>query len=1277
MMQFLRKISIYTAYTFAALLILLAVVVGLFRLFLPRLPEYQEEIKVWAGDAIGMDVAFSGMNARWGLSGPELEFYDAELIRRDNQQRILAAERVGVGVSVSSLLFERTLVVDHVLIRDTSVEIRQLDDGSWWIQGAPFDELPIPRAEASLQPADFEVVGEDVEVRFLQPGDERPRDISVRRAVVSIDEQRVALDLIGRLPADLGRQVELSATQLLTVPAEQRGWDIRMDVDALDLAGLSRLQLFPGRRLISGVGDLELSLVWAGQRVVNAAGNAMFTDIATDADQAFDLAGRFEVDVEDDGWFVEVENFNVATRDTQWPDTTVRIESSKDTSGKTVILAVDATYANLDDASLLLPWLPPERQQQILDLELGGIVRDLDFTVYNLDDESPAFDIEAELEDFSIAAMGSIPGVRGFSGSLSASQERGHADIASDDMRLDLPRLLDRPIDIDSVAGSVTWRSDGGRLLVITDRFSVSTPFLVATGDGDLTISGSGESPEINLNMDWSISDVAVAKLYLPRRIMKPNLYDWFQGALIRGSIPRGSLRLNGPLDKFPFDDDEGKLLVEGSVRGLTLKYHPDWPAAEQAELEVVLDNRRLYSRRNRATHAGNRSVDAAIEIADLWRPVLKIDALVTGTLDSLQQFALDSPVDGFTGGNLRKLALSGEAAFQFDLTVPLKTPNDAAIDGVLRSNGGRVEIDGLSAPVTDLIGEIRITREEISAQSLGARFLGEAVDLRVGPGDDPRYFAVATATGSATAQAIIGELGLPLDNIIDGQTAYEARILFPRGGADDSTPFTVRIASPLRGMAIRLPEPLAKPAGEPMMLRGDIRFVPGGERIESTGFADPDIAWQLAFGRADGAWDLDRGVIQAGGGAIAPAETRGLHLRGRVAALRLDEWLGLSQARAGAGTTAERIRSVDLVIDDFFAFGQHLEDHRVQVDRSARDWLVQIDGADVAGSVFVPYDFASDRALVIEMERMWLPGDETADKAPTPIDPRNLPPIQLAVEDFALGDRRLGRVDVDLVRTAGGLETRTFEARQPTFTIAGEGSWLADGNESLGSRTAVKATLDSTDTGETLRQLDFVQGVTGRSMNVDVDLSWGGGPRADLLAMLDGTVRVRLKDGQLEEVEPGAGRMVGLISFVALPRRLSLDFRDVFNKGFGYDTIDGNFAIEDGVASTCDMSLEGPAADIGIVGQVDLAGEQYRQAAVISANVGNTLPLVGAVVGGPPGAAAMLIFSQIFKKPLQEVGQVFYGISGPWEEPDIESVSSDRFVEYGRLAGCLNEEEP
>ena len=122
-------------------------------------------------------------------------------------------------------------------------------------------------------------------------------------------------------------------------------------------------------------------------------------------------------------------------------------------------------------------------------------------------------------------------------------------------------------------------------------------------------------------------------------------------------------------------------------------------------------------------------------------------------------------------------------------------------------------------------------------------------------------------------------------------------------------------------------------------------------------------------------------------------------------------------------------------------------------------------------------------------------------------------------------------------------------------------------------------ATLNSSDVRTTLARLDFVQGISGESMGVVVDLSWSGGPRASFLDVLDGKVQMRLENGALEEVEPGAGRMLGLVSFVALPRRLSLDFRDVFNKGFRYDSIAGTSVSKTAIASTCDMSLEGPAA--------------------------------------------------------------------------------------------------
>jgi uncharacterized protein YhdP len=208
------------------------------------------------------------------------------------------------------------------------------------------------------------------------------------------------------------------------------------------------------------------------------------------------------------------------------------------------------------------------------------------------------------------------------------------------------------------------------------------------------------------------------------------------------------------------------------------------------------------------------------------------------------------------------------------------------------------------------------------------------------------------------------------------------------------------------------------------------------------------------------------------------------------------------------------------------------------------------------------------------------------------------------------------------------------------------------------------------------MRRLNYEPGIEGQDMEIDLDLHWPGGPRQDYMSELDGNVGVRLGSGQLDDVEPGPGRVFGLMSIGALPRRLSLDFRDVLEKGFGFDEITGKFRLEDGVAYTCDLSLKGPAADVGIVGRAGLASQDYHQTAVVSANVGNTLPVVGAVVAGPQVAAALLIFSQIFKKPLQEMGQVYYAIEGSWEQPVVESTNAPHFAESSAIADCVQLEQ-
>ena len=293
---------------------------------------------------------------------------------------------------------------------------------------------------------------------------------------------------------------------------------------------------------------------------------------------------------------------------------------------------------------------------------------------------------------------------------------------------------------------------------------------------------------------------------------------------------------------------------------------------------------------------------------------------------------------------------------------------------------------------------------------------------------------------------------------------------------------------------------------------------------------------------------------------------------------------------------------------------------------------------------------------MTLDMDRLVLPGvdepvnaEETAEELQdAATDPRALPSISVTAREFGLGQRELGALRVDLAHSARGLETDNLSVTHESFTINGSAGWIVDAYEETGQRTFVEAALRSTDIESTMASLNYSPGIVGDEMEVGVDVSWAGAPRRDFMGALNGTVTARIGQGQLEDVEPGAGRVFGLMSIVALPRRLSLDFRDVFESGFGFDEVSGDFRIVDGDAFTCNLSMTGPAADVGIIGRAGLVTREYSQAAVVSANVGNTLPIAGFVIAGPQVAAALLIFSQVFKKPLQEVAQISYSIEGP-----------------------------
>ena len=291
--------------------------------------------------------------------------------------------------------------------------------------------------------------------------------------------------------------------------------------------------------------------------------------------------------------------------------------------------------------------------------------------------------------------------------------------------------------------------------------------------------------------------------------------------------------------------------------------------------------------------------------------------------------------------------------------------------------------------------------------------------------------------------------------------------------------------------------------------------------------------------------------------------------------------------------------------------------------------------------------------SLFADFERLVL-GDARSSGLDMDTNPKNLPALHLYARSFGYLGVDLGETRIEAYPTASGFYFEKVDAESEALSLQARGNWSLDED---GHRSEFQINMASESLGDFLHSMEISSSVQGGQTLVNFDAWWPGSPAAFALSRLNGLLDFSVIDGNITGASAGPGRLLGLVSFTALPKRLSLDFRDVFESGFSFDRATGSFSLENGVARTDDVELESSSASIRVVGETDLVGQQYDQLITIRPGLGNTLPIIGALAAGPGGAAAGLALQGLLHEPLAEASQVRYTITGSWDEPVIEPV--------------------
>jgi len=1032
-------------------------------------------------------------------------------------------------------------------------------------------------------------------------------------------------------------------------------WQLYVRGERLDVTLLDRLAPALGGRLRGGYADLTLWSSLRGRRLdegslVLDADGVLFGDGVTDGSTmsapavAYDtLGGRFEWARLPGGWRVEGDGVRLAHGGHQWPESSFRVDLD-DAGG---IDALQAGYLRLEDLTPLLAWLPDgDTKTRAIGLDARGELTDVAFQRVGTGSDVK---LSGYFTDVGFEPVGNVPGVAGLTGNVRMDEDGGRVQLASSHVVTDWPSIFRAPLPATELRGALSWQHQPEGWRILSEELLLATDDLRSRAQLELKLPADGSSPLIDLQLAVEDADIAAASRYLPARRMPAKVVDWLDAALRGGRVASASVSMIGPVTAFPFDAKEGDFRARLQVEGATLAYWPEWPVVEGIAGTVEFHDASLSGQIREAIVGGNRVAPALVSIADLREGVIEYTGHSTGDVDAVLGYLRASGLAKRSPILERGLEASGPGELDLDFSLPVRRLDGTRVRGTLHVDGGTVGLAGLRQRFEGVQGVVEYGDAGLRGDNLKALFLGRPVEASLTP------YRAEDGHVAATLLDIDGrfdaiDLGAGLDErlgkLLSGSSMYHARARLPQDGSS----LEIDVTSDLAGTEVRMPEPLWKKGDAPAALVVHTRFKSADSAVVDVKLGDQQRAL-IETGRDAQGWRFRRGSVELSGGMPQLVEARGLSVRGQVASVDLERWLDFDVHGAGGEPL---LSFLDLRIDELHAFDQRFEQVHAQVDRNEREWLVTLEGADLRGSLFVPLDARSGAPLVAKLDALHVTSDDSAGK---PADPRTLRPMQVEVGDFAYNTMHFGKLTFELKPVASGVRVTKLETAAPSYTITGSGQWLLT---DFGHQSTLDFKLHSTDVGATLVALDFDSSLSASDADVIASVSWPGAPGPRFKEQLTGDVKIHVGPGQLTSVEPGAGRMFGLLSVAALPRRLSLDFRDVFEKGLAFDEIHGDFTLDGGNAYTNNLALEGPAADVGIVGRTGLVTKDYDQNAMVYANVGATLPVAGVLAAGPVGGAAMLLFSQIFKKPLKNMMGAHYRISGAWDQPLVERVTSE-----------------
>jgi uncharacterized protein (TIGR02099 family) len=1281
------------------LLALTAVTISAGRLAAPTVAGYRGEVEQWASESLGQPVRIGSIELRWKGLEPELVMKDVALLSPESNDPVIRFAEGRVAVALLDSLLSGAVQTSNFTLVGVKVLIKRRSDGS--VVAAGLESLDTGRGDAGalfLFPHRISIINSDIFWQNLAIGAD-PVHFSKVDAQLYNKDNRHQLNLSFDPPGGNGNRTELIA-DIRGNLERPGGWTGKLYFagQGLALGELLKYRVPEGYQLRRGTIGMELWSSWKGGRMDWIEGSIGLTDLQLDridpgndqADRSLQidrLGGYLRWRQRPDDWRLDIQDIVFDRMGLEWPAARFSLATRFDSEGR-VHVRSGADFIRIEDIRSVAQMFPlpnPDVDQALSRLRPHSDLYDLRF-LYDETGGAPRWSASGEAKSLFTRPWKQIPGVNNLSARFWADQDHGTLRLQSENTILKLPRLFRDPLQLRQLAGQLTWErlEDGG--------WRIDTPGLNARNDDISTRTrlrlDFPDTPEAPIFMDLQTNfqdgDASTTSRYLPVGVMSPDVVLWLDRSIVGGRVVSGACIVRGPLHSFPFaDTHDGRFEVLFDVDDLTFDYWQDWPRLENVAAEMRFLGDRFDIWIDRADLLGNQISQAHGFIRNLRQTSpFELKAHTHSLLDQLLRILDESPLQEEFGPMLSMMKAGGEADLNIALAIPITDDSPFRLGGRLRFLNSSIKLSDMDLTISRIRGDLLFDQNGTRAKEIKGLIFDQPIVVNLlAPPDKPDTIRLIATAPLASSKLHEREQD-PFWLNFKGSANWRLQVDIPTLSAPDDTPVQATLSSDLKGMAIGLPSPLQKRSDEARELRITQQFSRNPKRpftihydsiLDVTGLLDTQSELPLPF---------ERLAVQLGGSKATMPQTKGIEIGGRLEQLDLGAWMKLSGTQKRGMPLSLPVQKVNLAIDRLLLDGFDL--NQLELDLKRRDTGI---GGHIAsdrfdGEIRIP-DQPLLQPIVVDLERLAVEFDpaKSPAKAPAPgntppsMDPKQLPLIRLSARKVLVNQHDLGKLELETQRAANGLQLKTFSLIQPEqLEVKASGAWVDHPDGSQGS--SVKFSLVSQAFGKLLSVFKYTPNIEGANTRLSGSIHWPGGPLEFAPGKLNGSARVRIEKGRLLEVDPGlGGRVFGLFNVNAVWRRLSLDFSDLFQKGFAFDKIKGDFRIQDGNAYTENFRVRGPAARIEFSGRIGLADEDLDQRVTVIPQVSSALPVAAAVLATPVAGAAVLLAQKLLGKQVDKVTQTQYLVTGPWDNPDFVKISrKDQVNQDGNKGGDTTE---